>query len=343
MVNVRKEGVLLKPTKHRFENQGVLNPSCVQDGNTVHMFYRAVRKGNYSSIGYARLDGPMNVVERATKPVLEPKTKDEVHGVEDPRVVFFEGTYYMTYTAYDGQNALIGLATSKDMKTWKRFGIISPNIKYHDAEKFFKSAKLKEAYYLFEAFMEHRSGPDVKIWDKDAFILPERINGKIAMIHRILPDIQIIYFDDFKQLKTKAFWEKYLAEMNKHIVMENKYWYETRNIGGGGPFIKTDKGWLTIFHSVKSRNIGRSYAASAALLDLKDPQKVIARTKDPLFIPEKKWEVKGDVDNVVFPTGTAVFGDRLYIYYGAADTRIAVASVRLQDLIDDLLTNWRHV
>jgi predicted GH43/DUF377 family glycosyl hydrolase len=83
------------------------------------------------------------------------------------------------------------------------------------------------------------------------------------------------------------------------------------------------------------------YAACAALLDLKDPTKEIARLPFPLFKPELDWELKGEVNNVVFPTGTSQFGDTLYIYYGAADTRIAVASVSIKELISELLTHQK--
>ena len=116
MVFVKKEGIILEPTNIEFENQGVLNPACVQHGNEVHMFYRAVKTGNYSSIGYCRLDGPLKVVERLAQPILSPEYDYERQGMEDPRIVFIEGTYYMTYVAYDGKNALGALAVSKDLK-----------------------------------------------------------------------------------------------------------------------------------------------------------------------------------------------------------------------------------
>ena len=92
-----------------------------------------------------------------------------------------------------------------------------------------------------------------------------------------------------------------------------------------------------IYHAVDDMNQGRTYRAGAALLDKKDPTKVIGHLHEPLFSPEEKWEKKGVVGNVVFPTGTALFGKRLYIYYGAADKYIAVASVNLRELVDTLI------
>ena len=169
-------------------------------------------------------------------------------------------------------------------------------------------------------------------------MFPKKINGKFALVHRILPDIQVIYFNDFKDL-TLDFWKKHFAELYDSTILESRYWYENRNIGGGCPPIETDKGWLLIYHAVDDLNHGRIYRAGAALLDKKNPTKVISHLREPLFSPEEEWEKKGNVDNVVFPTGTAVFDDRLYIYYGAADKKIGAVSLDLYELLNELLDN----
>jgi len=156
------------------------------------------------------------------------------------------------------------------------------------------------------------------------------------MLIRILPDIQIVFFRNFKELEDKKFWKKYLRKLSKNVVLENKYWFESRNIGGGAPPIYTKDGWLVIFHTVEELNKARIYHASAALLDIRNPLRVIGRLNRPLFSPETKWEKTGLVNNVVFPTGTAVFGKDLYIYYGASDNKIAVAKVNLNELLKKL-------
>ena len=122
MVNVNKIGILLEKTDHEFENEGVLNPAVIREGDSVHVFYRAVQKGNYSTIGYCKLDGPLTVVERWDKPILVPECEYESHGVEDARIVKIDGLYYLTYTGYDGTNARGALATSKDLKKFKNTG-----------------------------------------------------------------------------------------------------------------------------------------------------------------------------------------------------------------------------
>ncbi len=337
MVLVKREGIILEPTKLKFESEGVFNPACIRKGKYVHMFYRALDKDNRSTIGYCKLDGPLKVVERAKKPVLFPELNYENH-LEDPRIVFLDGTYYLTYTAYDNKNVHIAYATTKNLRTFKKRGTISPGITYDAAEDIFRicSRKLKERYFLFESYFKDIAGKDVLLWDKDAFLFPKKINGKFALVHRILPDIQVIYFNKFEDL-TLDFWKKYFKNLSNYIVLESKYWYESRNIGGGCPPIETDKGWLLIYHAVDDMDIGKTYRAGAALLDKKDPTKVIGHLKEPLFYPQEKWEKKGNVDNVVFPTGAALFDEKLYIYYGAADKRIGVVRVHVDELLDELL------
>ncbi len=337
MVLVKREGVVLKPTKLKFENKGVFNPACIRRGNYVYMFYRALDKNNRSTIGYCKLDGPLNVVERAKKPILVPEA-DYEYNLEDPRIVFLNGTYYLTYVAYDGGNVRIAYATSKDLKKFEKKGVISAEITYDKAENIFRhcASKLKERYFLFESYFKDRNGKDALLWDKDAFLFPKKINGKFALLHRILPDIQVIYFKDFKDL-TLQYWKRYFKKLSDFVILESKYWYESRNIGGGCPPIETDRGWLLIYHGVDDMDKGKIYRAGAALLNKKDPTKVISHLKEPLFSPEKTWERHGNVDNVVFPTGSAIFGERLYIYYGAADKRIAVVSLNLNKLLDKLV------
>ena len=174
------------------------------------------------------------------------------------------------------------------------------------------------------------------LWHKDTFFFPRKFDNKFALIHRVLPDIQVVFSDSIEELQTKNFWENYLKELPKYVILENKHWFESRNIGGGCVPIETDAGWILIFHTVEASNKGRVYHACAALLDKNNPLKVIGRLHEPLFSPKEEWEMSGFVSNVVFPTGSAIFGDTLYIYYGAADKRIAVASVNINELIREM-------
>lgn len=338
MVKIKREGIILESSGLDFENQAVLNPTCIQEGNSVHMFYRAVRNGNQSSIGYCKLEGPLKVVERSENPVLFPELDYEKQGLEDPRIVYMDGIYYLFYTVFDGKNALAAYATSKDLKNWVKKSPITANILYSEAEQIFRDgkSKLKERYFFFESYIKETVADDVMLWEKDVFMFPEKINNKYALVHRILPDIQIAYFDDFSELNT-GYWKEYLKRLGNRIILEPEHGYESRNIGGGAVPIKTKEGWLLIYHAVEDSNSGKVYHASAALLDLNDPQKVLGRLEKPLFSPREDYEKFGDVNNVIFPTGTAIFDDRLYIYYGAADKRIAAVSLNLNELLDELL------
>jgi beta-1,2-mannobiose phosphorylase / 1,2-beta-oligomannan phosphorylase len=340
MIEIKKEGVLLSKTDLEFENEGVLNPAVIREGDNVHLFYRAVRQGNHSSIGYCRLDGPMTIAERWDKPFMVPEFEYESHGVEDPRIVKIDDLFYMTYTGYDGTNARGALATSKDLRHFKKQGIIVPPITYAEFVFLVESAgKVNENYYIDRNFYYKKADPEKKmiLWDKNLIFFPRKINGKLVFLHRIRPGIQFVSVKNLKKL-TIAFWENYFLNLQEHIVLDPVYAHESSYIGSGCPPIETEHGWLLIYHGVEETNKGFVYSACAALLDLNDPSKVLARLPYALFSPEYKWELKGVVNNVVFPTGTALFGNTLFIYYGAADTYIACASVSLSELVAELLT-----
>ncbi|MFT7031344.1 MAG: putative GH43/DUF377 family glycosyl hydrolase [Marinoscillum sp.] len=339
MYKLKKEGVILDITDLEFENEGVLNPAVIQEGNKVHIFYRAVRKGNHSTIGYCRLDGPMNIAHRNNAPLLAPHFEYESKGVEDPRIVKIDNLYYLTFTAYDGANAMGALATSKDLINFERQGIIVPQITYDDFHRMAEcNLHLNEKYKRlhFQNNVDSRHKKEILLSDKNAMFFPRKINGKFYFIHRIKPDIQIASVDSIDEL-TSAFWQDYMMSFDQHILLAPRHEHEISYIGGGCPPIETKDGWLLIYHGVYDAVEGYVYSACAALLDLNDPTKEIARLPYPFFKPEETWELKGEVNNVVFPTGTALFDDTLYIYYGAADTRIAVASVSLSEVIEELL------
>ncbi|MBK7446307.1 MAG: pesticidal protein Cry7Aa [Ignavibacteria bacterium] len=344
MTEVKKEGILLTKSILGFENEGVLNPAVIKEGDNVHLFYRAVSKGNYSSIGYCRLKGPLSVEERSDIPVIFPQFENESHGVEDPRIVKIEDMYYLTYTAFDGLNALGALAVSKDLIHFEKQGLIVPQISYEEFSHLAGSKSSVNEKYLRYNNHSHTPENPVKIkylWDKNVIFFPRRINGKLFFLHRIRPDIQIVAVNDLHEL-THEFWQNYFLNLSDCIVLSPKHKHEVSYIGGGCPPIETEYGWLLIYHGVHDTVKGYVYSACAALLDLENPGKEIARLPYALFKPELEWELKGEVNNVCFPTGTALFDDTLYIYYGAADEQIACASVSLSALLKELLLNCKN-
>jgi predicted GH43/DUF377 family glycosyl hydrolase len=332
MIRIRKEGVLLKQTTLAFENEGVLNPATIRQGNNVLFYYRAVQQGNHSCIGFCKLSDPLTVSERLDKPILFPEHDYESKGLEDPRVVKIDDLYYLTYTAYDGVSALGALATSTDGIHFEKKGVITAQMDFAEFKKLASTnTTLSVKYTLYNDF-------NPKLWDKDVVFFPRKINGKLHFLHRIKPDIQLVAINDLSDL-TPAFWEDYYLHLDDHILLRSKYPHEVSYVGGGCPPVETEHGWLLIYHGVHETKHGYVYVGCAALMDLDNPLKEIARLPHPILVPERAWEIRGDVDNVCFPTGTAVFDDQLYIYYGAGDEVIATGVVSLTALLNELLAH----
>jgi predicted GH43/DUF377 family glycosyl hydrolase len=301
---------ILKPCpENPWESRAIFNPGTIRIGEDVHMLYRAVENDNISTIGYARLDADGIVLERRDQPVITRELEIEKHGCEDPRIVYFDNTYFIFYTAYDGfrpdlgKNARVVMAETSDFYTFKKIGMV---------------------------------GPDFQ--DKDAMIFSEKINGKVAYLHRIEPNIQLALFEELEHFinPEKNYWPDHLKNLDKYTVMEREFKWEEAKIGAGPPPIRTEAGWLLIYHGVDKNHI---YRAGAVLLDERNPYKVIARLPYPILEPERDYEKLGDVDMVVFPEGLVQFDDELQVYYGGADKVIGLAIGSLRELIDEL---WKH-
>ena len=340
MIKVEKHGIILNPTQKEFERKGVFNPGIYQEGDTVHILYRALQEGDFSSIGYAKTKGPLKVVERRDQPIIDAEFDYEKEGVRDARVVKIEDTYYVTYNSYDGMNTLGSLATSTDLVHFKKHGVITPQINYEEYKNYVtnaKNAKLNPKYlFYYNFFLEIGAVADKHrlLSDKDVVLFPRKINGKFAMLHRIWPGIQVVYFDDWKDL-TPEFWKNYFENLIDFIVLDPKGPFEVNHIGVGGPPIETKDGWLLIYYGVQETVTGKIYHAKAALLQIDKPEIEIARLDVPLFSPTKPWEKNGKAD-IVVPTGHALFGNDLYIYYGAADHSIAVVKLNINELLLEL-------
>jgi predicted GH43/DUF377 family glycosyl hydrolase len=339
---VKKHGVILEKTENSFENEGVFNPAAIREGEFVHIFYRAVRVGNFSSIGYCKLKGPLELIERCTNPIFSPATSQEFKGTEDPRITKIEDTYYLSYSAFDGINVFGAYATSKDLKTFERKGIITPKFTFDEYAGLIRQnlEKISEKHVLFyDLFQKYHltnmMKADLYVWDKNVVFFPRKINGKFAFLHRLFPTIQIVYYEDPEELTVK-FWSHYVSNLKEHIVLNPAFHYERSHIGAGCPPIETEDGWLMIYHAAQTSPTGLIYHAAAALLDIDDPCKVLAHLKKPLFEPTEPYEKVGVVNNVVFPSGSALFDDELYIYYGAADLSTAVASMSISALLNEL-------
>lgn len=307
MLNVERLGVVLRPR----EGFAKFNAGMIRIGEKVQMLYRWAEgifdeKGNLTGyrqdyIARAELDLDGRLLKDYDSPFIAPYDEYNSAGCQDPRIVEFEGEYYIFYTSYNLQYARVGISRTRDFNTVTHLGTVPCND-----------------------------------WDKDAFILPERINGKIVFIHRIEPAIQIDCFDSFEDMFDKNYWMNYGNKYHENMVIKGEYPWESRKVGGSVPPIKTELGWLFIYHGVADDREPFCYRAGVAVLDLNNPSKVVSRLPYPFLEPVMDYEVKGDVNNVVFPQGAYMNDGWLYISYGAADKYVAMARVRYDELMDEL-------
>ncbi len=339
MLSVRKEGVVLSKTDMGFESQAVLNPAVIQVAGVIHMFYRAVAKDNYSTIGHCTFSSPLKISTRSDIPVLFPQFDFECNGLEDPRIVCIDGLYHLTYTGFDGLNALGALAVSWDLVNWEKKGVIVPQIAIEEFRHLSQTrGALNEKYVRFNKLPITSDVQPIKVllWDKNLVFFPKRIAGKLAFLHRIKPDIQLVKDIETIEELTPSYWQKYFLSFSENILMAPGFPHDVSYLGGGCPPIETELGWLLIYHGVHDTIEGYVYSACAAILAFDHPENVIYRLPYPIFYPEEPWERQGAVNNVCFPSGALVFEDRLFLYYGAADERIAVASMELEELLKEL-------
>jgi predicted GH43/DUF377 family glycosyl hydrolase len=297
VTRVNAEPIMLAIPEHEWESAGVSNAAAIDIDGTVHLLYRATNPGNYSSIGYARLDDALNVVERLPEPVYKSRESFESHGTEDPRVSRIGDTIYLTYTAFDGTHARGALsAISVADFVAHNFNWTPPQLLTPE-------------------------GTD----DKDICVLPGLVDGKSILYHRIDPNICADVLDTFppSELITRCI----------QILSPRPGMWDGIKVGAAGPPIKVEEGWLFIYHAVGPDYV---YRLGAALLD-ETGLTVLARTSLPIFEPVLSWEKNGLVNNVVFSCGTILRDDTLYIYYGGADTALGVATLSKKKLLKCLL------
>jgi len=277
--------------------------TLLKDGTTL-LLCRVEERSGISHFCVARSANGVDGWIIDKKPTLRPeadKFPEELWGIEDPRITYVPELkkYVVVYTAYTRDGPGVALAQTEDFKTFERFGIIMP--------------------------------PD----DKDAALLPRRINGSWAMIHRPVSapraHMWISYSPDLKN------WGEHTLMMNAR----KGAWWDANKIGLSPPPIETPEGWLLIYHGVKLSCGGCIYRLGLALFDLEKPEICLKRGREWIFAPEEPYELNGDVGNVVFPCGytLAKDGDTLNIYYGAADTCIGLATASLSELLDWLDKN----
>ncbi len=286
--------VLLPDPTSDWECYNVFNPAVIYHDGLFHMHYRAQGLDWVSRIGYAVSEDGVHW-NRFRQPVLSCLDADDARGVEDPRVVEIEGTFYMTYTAYGNTEAAGSdvlpiqpmVARSSNLITWERIG---PIVRGED--------------------------------NKDHVLFPRRIGGKFVAFHRRRPHVWLAQSADLRTWP-----EEDMAPI--FGPREDNDW-DSSKVGANGPPIETEHGWLMLYHGTDERNI---YRFGVCLLDLEDPRVVLRRPRAPIFEPRELWELRGDVPNVVFSCANPVVDGTVYVYYGGGDHVIGLATVSLADLL----------
>ncbi len=276
----------------------VFNPGAtrLRDGTTLLLCRVEDRRG-HSHLCAARSANGVDGWEIDATPTLAPDLtgQDELWGIEDPRITWLEETrrYVIAYTAFGKGGPGVALASTEDFRTFDRLGVVM--------------------------------SPD----DKDAALLPRKIDGSYALLHRPMTDsgahVWISYSPDLRN------WGAH-----KLVLQARKgSWWDANKIGLSPPLIETQRGWLMIYHGVRHTASGALYRLGLALLDLDRPEHCLKRGDAWVFGPETPYERSGDVSNVAFPCGYTLGadGDTLNLYYGAADTSIALATGRVSELL----------
>jgi predicted GH43/DUF377 family glycosyl hydrolase len=317
MLIIQRAGIILEKTHLAFEAKGVLNPAVIQYNGKIHMIYRAVSKDRVSSLGYCLMSDPLTVKTRDKQPLIRGKGVHESMGIEDPRIVRIEPYFLISYTAYDGINAMGALLLSKDLRHFERAGIVVPQLPIgfvQDEKKTFN------------------------VWDKNLVFFPRKIKGKLFFFHRIKPSILLTSVQSLSDL-TPLFWSEFLSQKAAHTLNFNYQFIQPNYVGAGCPPIETELGWIFIYHAAYETQGQITYQVHVALLNLDDPLKILAQLPYPILEPIMDYERFGNVPDVVFPTACLVQDELLYLYYGAADTCIACAIVTVADLKKALMEN----
>ncbi len=295
----------------KWEERNVLNPSAVVKDGKVYLIYRAQDKEMTSRLGLAISEDGLHF-KKQTAPIFFPdndnmKNYEWKGGIEDPRIVESEdGTYIMTYTSYDGKTARLCLASSKDLKNWTKHGLVLGEGKYKDT------------------------------WSKSGAIVAKQQDGKIVATK--IKGKYWMYFGDTDLFMATSndliHWEVAENEENKKMiaVLHPRMGYFDSRLVEAGPFaLLQEQGILLIYNGSNAANYNDlklpkfTYSASQALFDKENPFKLIDRMESYFIHPDKPYEKTGEVNEVCFVEGLVFFKNQWLLYYGTADSKIAVA------------------
>lgn len=282
-----------------YRANAVFNTGAVKVYNEILLLMRVEDRRGFSHLTIARSKNGKKNWQIDSKPVLESDPNnypEEIWGIEDPRITYLNEIkkWGITYTSFSQFGPLVSLVITKDFNHFDRQGVILP--------------------------------PE----NKDAALFPIKFNGRWAIIHRPVAKMKgtgahiwIAFSPDLKH------W----GDHQLLISARKGGWWDANKIGISPPPLLTDKGWLILYHGVKTTGGGVIYRLGLSLLDLDDPTNLIARSNEWVFGPEAPYERFGDVDKVVFPCGWVLEGDEVLLYYGGGDSCIALATAKISKIL----------
>lgn len=302
-----KANPLLTADDWPYPANSVFNPGATRlpDGGTL-LLCRVEDHRGHSHLTAARSGDGVDNWRIDPAPTFAPDPEsypEEIWGMEDPRIVWLPelGKYSVTFTAFSRGGPAVALALTADFKSFERYGIVMP--------------------------------PE----DKDAALLPHRIGDHWAMVHRSITGIGAHIWISFSPD---------LRHWGSHrivLMARRGAWWDSVKIGLGPPLIKTSEGWLMIYHGARETASGSIYRLGLALFDLQTPERCLLRGDDWVFGPEEDYEIVGDTPNIVFPCGYTIEndGDTINLYYGGADSCVALARGSVSGLLDWLKRRGR--
>lgn len=330
VVKKYKENPILKPISHHsWESKAVFNPAAFFDEGEVHIIYRAVGDKDVSTLGYAKSKDGVGFDTRHTNPVYIPtksfeggfdisnpyykkKIKQSKYisgpgwgGCEDPRITKIEGKLHMTYVAFDGFNPQRVAITSIDIDDFRN-----------------------DEWNWKDPVLLSPPGEVHKNW----VIFPEKIRGKYAILHSISPSVLIDYVDSLD-------FEEGAHLKSSYYCTDRTGRWDSKLRGAGPPPIKTKDGWLLFYHAMDDNDPGK-YKLGAMLLDYDNPEKILMRSRQPILEPNEEYENNGFKSGVIYACGSVIRDEDLYLYYGASDTTIAVASANINVFLDELKRSY---
>ena len=297
------ENPILSVSHWPYRANSVFNAAAAEVEGKILLLARVEDFRGISHLTVARSDNGIDNWQIDSVPALRPepeKYPEELWGIEDPRITWIQDLkkWAICYTAYSRGGPLVSLALTSDFRSFRRLGPVMP--------------------------------PE----DKDAALFPVKFNGLWAMLHRPVPKSPILGAHIWISFSPNL---KHWGEHQEIIQAREGGWWDANKIGLCAPPMQTEAGWLILYHGVRTTASGSIYRLGLILLDLENPAKVIRRTDEWIFGPKAHYEREGDVDDVVFPCGWIKKDNKVLMYYGAADSRLCLATANFDELLNFVL------